>query len=122
MDRKQLEFFLGCLTYAPDFIKDLAKIRRPLQNKLKKGWDWTLNLADSILEKFLKEKCKDLPTVTLPNENNKLVLETDASNNHWSTVLKIKANIHLCRNCSGSFNQAECNYPNMERELLAVTP
>ena len=30
-DRKQLERFLGCLTYASDFIKDLAKLRKPLQ-------------------------------------------------------------------------------------------
>ena len=35
-DRKQLERFLGCLTYALDFIKDLAKLRKPLQQKLKK--------------------------------------------------------------------------------------
>jgi len=34
--RKQLERFLGCLTYASDFIKDLAKLRKPLQQKLKK--------------------------------------------------------------------------------------
>ena len=35
-DRKQLDRFLGCLTYASDFIKDLAKLRKPLQHKLRK--------------------------------------------------------------------------------------
>jgi len=30
-DRKQLERFFRCLTYASDFIKDLAKLRKPLQ-------------------------------------------------------------------------------------------
>ena len=30
-DRKQLERFLRCLTYASDFIKDLAKLKKPLQ-------------------------------------------------------------------------------------------
>ena len=29
-DRKQLERFLGCLTYASDFIKDFAKLRKSL--------------------------------------------------------------------------------------------
>jgi len=29
-DKKQLEIFLGCLIYASDFIKDLAKLRKPL--------------------------------------------------------------------------------------------
>ena len=44
-DRKQLERFLGCLTYALDFIKDLAKLRKSLQQKLKKevSWTWTTN-------------------------------------------------------------------------------
>ena len=35
-DRKQLERFLGCITYASDFIKDLTKLRKLLQQKLKK--------------------------------------------------------------------------------------
>ncbi|KAL2543263.1 orf y [Abeliophyllum distichum] len=35
-DKKQLMRFLGCLTYAESFIKDLAKMRSPLQKKLKK--------------------------------------------------------------------------------------
>jgi len=30
-DMKQLEKFLGCLTYDSDFVKDLAKPRKPLQ-------------------------------------------------------------------------------------------
>jgi len=42
-DMKQLERFLGCLNYASDFIKDLAKLRKPLLQKLKKeeSWRWT---------------------------------------------------------------------------------
>ena len=35
-DRKQLGRFLRCLTYTSDFIKDLAKLRKPMQQKLKK--------------------------------------------------------------------------------------
>jgi len=35
-DRKQLERFLGRFTYASDLIKDLAKLRKSLQQKLKK--------------------------------------------------------------------------------------
>jgi len=40
-DRKPLERFLGCLTYVYDFIKDLAKLRKSLQQKLKKDASWT---------------------------------------------------------------------------------
>ena len=119
-DRKQLERFLGCLTYASDFIKDLAKLRKPLQQKLKKevSWIWTSN--DTRIVQNFKKMCKNLPVLNLPNEENDLILETDASNEHWSAVLKIKEGEKLCKYCSGSFNKAECNYPTMEKEILAV--
>lgn len=56
----------------------------------------------------------------MPNNEDDLVLETDASNEHWSAVLKIKDGEKLCRYSSGSFNKAECNYPTMQKEILAV--
>jgi len=34
--------------------------------------------------------CKNLPILNLPNEGDDLLLETDARNEHWSAVLKIK--------------------------------
>jgi len=56
----------------------------------------------------------------LPNEEDDFILETDASNEHWSAVLKIKEGEKLSKYCSGSFNKAECNYPAMKKEILAV--
>ena len=64
--------------------------------------------------------CKNLPVLNLSNEEDDLILETNASNEHWSVVLKIKEGEKLCKYCSGSFNKAECNYPMMEKEILAV--
>jgi len=64
--------------------------------------------------------CKNLPVLNLPNEEDDLILEIDASNEHWSDVLKIKKGEKLCKYCSGSFNKAECNYPTMEKEILAI--
>jgi len=63
---------------------------------------------------------KNLPVLNLPNEEDDLILETDASNEHWSAVLKTKKGEKLYKYCSGSFNKAECNYPTMEKEILAV--
>ena len=79
-DRKQLERFLGYLTYASDFIKDLAKLRKPLQQKLKKevSWIWTIN-DTKIIQNF-KKICKNPPILNLPNKGDDLVLETDTSN------------------------------------------
>ena len=60
-DRKQLERFLGCLTYTSDFVKDLAKLGKPLQQKLKKevNWIWTTN--DTRLFKTSKRCVKIFP-------------------------------------------------------------
>ena len=57
--------------------------------------------------------CKDLPVLTLPTSEDKLILETYASNEHWSAMLKIKEEEKLCKYSSGSFNKAELNYPTM---------
>ena len=64
--------------------------------------------------------CKNLLVLNLPNKEDDLILETDASNEHWSAVLKIKEGEKLCKYCSESFNKAKCNYPTKEKEILAV--
>jgi len=64
--------------------------------------------------------CKNLHVLNLPNEVDDSVLKTDASNEHYSAVLKIKEGEKLSKYCSESFNKAEYNYPTMEQEILAV--
>ena len=34
--------------------------------------------------------CKNLPILNLPNEEDDLILETVASNKHWSAILKMQ--------------------------------
>ena len=64
--------------------------------------------------------CKNLPVLNLPNEGDDLILETDASNEHWSVILKIENGEKLCTYCSGNFNKAECNYPTMKKKFLQL--
>ena len=64
--------------------------------------------------------CKNLLVRNLPNEEDDLILEIDASNEHWSAVLKIKEGEKLCKYCSESFNKVECNYPTMEKKILEL--
>jgi len=47
----------------------------------------------------------------LPNERDDLTIETNASNEHWSAVLKIKEGEKLYKCHNGSFSKAEYNYP-----------
>ena len=62
---------------------------------------------------------KNLPVLNLHNEADDLILETNASNEHWSALLKIKGE-KLYKYCNGSFNRVECNYPTMEKEIFIV--
>jgi len=72
------------------FIKDLAKLRKPLQQKLKKEVSWTWTSNDRKIVQNFKKMYKNLPVLNLPNEEDDLILETDASSEHWTAVLKIK--------------------------------
>jgi len=64
--------------------------------------------------------CKNLPVLNLPNEEDDLILEIDASNEQWSVILKIKEGEKLCKYCSRSFNNTECNYSTMEKKILEL--
>jgi len=61
-----------------------------------------------------KKMFKNLHILNLPNEGDDLVLEIDASNEHWSAILKIKKGEKIYKYCSGSFNKALCSYPMVE--------
>ena len=59
--------------------------------------------------------CKNLPKLQLPSQDDNLILETDASENIWSGILKKidydhdinKIGESLCRYCSGTFKDAK---------------
>ena len=76
---KQLERFVGCLTYVSDFIKDLAKLRKLLQQILKKEVSWIWTHSDSKIAQNIKKMCKNIPVLNLPSKGDDLVLETDAT-------------------------------------------
>jgi len=128
IDKKQVQSFLGILNYASDFIKNLAELRKPLQNLLKKDKVFTFdkNLENQVGK--IKEYCKNLPKLQLPKEKDDLILETDASEYYWSGILKKidynnqneKIGESICRYCSGTFSDTETRYHINEKELLAV--
>ncbi|KAL2513059.1 orf y [Abeliophyllum distichum] len=119
-DQKQLMRFLGCLTYAESFIKDLAKMRSPLQKKLKKDHKWNWTKDDTLYV----QKIKDLPSLYHPKTGEKMIIEIDASQEYWGGVLKalyINDSIQkLCSYSLGTFTEAEKNYHINEKEILAM--
>ena len=118
-NKQQIQKILGCLNYAEGFIKDLAKKRNTLQKLLRKNntRGWSIEHIEAV--KNLKEECKNLPSLRLPEKNDKLIIQTDASDLHWGAILKTDIN-EIFRYTSGTFNQAQVNYPVHEKELLAI--
>ena len=69
--------------------------------------------------KNLKEECKHLPRLRLPEPQDNLIIQTDASNNVWSTVLKTYLN-GTCGYDNSTFSQTDENYNTIEKEILAI--
>ena len=56
----------------------------------------------------LKQKCQSLPPLKIPN-NGQLILQTDASDHYWETLLieESEVNRKVCGYKSGQFNDAQ---------------
>lgn len=123
-DKTQLQRFLGILNYVEGYIPKLAEIRKPLQAKLKKDVIFSWQKSDTEYVDKIKKKFKTLPALYHPKGDDEMILETDASSEYWSAVLKAKATEtneeKLCRYTSGTFQGAELNYHSNEKEYLAV--
>lgn len=121
-NKKQLQRFLGILTYASDYIPKLAAIRAPLQVKLKDSTHWEWKDSDSAYMAKIKKNLKSFPKLHHPQEDEHLIIETDASDEFWGGILKAKVNDRelICRYTSGSFKAAEKNYHSNEKEYLSI--
>ena len=72
-----------------------------------------------MIVKRLKNICSNLPKLRLPNENDNLILQTDALDKYWAAILKIDLG-EICQYTSGTFNNNQINYDINEKELLAI--
>ena len=80
-----------------------------------KGW---CNYHTQIV-KNLQEECKNLPQLKLPEPEDKLIMQIDASDKVQSAVLKTDLN-EICGYYSRTFSQTEENYNTMENEILEI--
>ena len=72
-----------------------------------------------MIVKRLKDICSNLPKLRLPNVNDNLILQTDASDKYCAAILKIDLG-EICHYTSGTFNNNHINYDINEKELLAI--
>lgn len=119
---KELRGFLGILGYYRKFIKDFAKIAKPLTLALRKGEK--INHCASFVNAF--EHCRNILTssdiLQYPDFEKPFVLTTDASNYAVGAVLsqgKIGSDKPIAF-ASRTLNKSEENYSAIEKELLAI--
>lgn len=120
---KQLKGFLGLLGYYRKFIKDFAKITKPLTKCLKKDSVIDINNPEYF---NCFELCKKLlinePLLQYPDFSKTFNITTDASGFAIAGVLsqgKIGSDLPIAY-ASRTLNSSETNYSTIEKELLAV--
>ena len=76
---KQVRGFIGTVGYYKRFVKDFAKICRPLHNLTRKNtkFKWTSECEDAF--ETLKQCLISAPIMAYPRDEGKYILDTDAS-------------------------------------------
>lgn len=84
---KELQRFIGMASYYRRFIKDFAKIARPLFQLLRNDTEFKIcqNVCNAIQE--LKDRLIKAPVLVYPDPRAEMVLETDASGYGLGVVL-----------------------------------
>lgn len=120
---KQIKGFLGLTGYYRKFIKDYAKVAKPLTECLKK--DAVINNKDiRFIEAFelLKTQLVNEPILSYPNFTKEFILTTDASDFAIGSVLS-QGNVPNDKPVayfSRTLNGAEKNYSTIEKELFSI--
>jgi hypothetical protein len=119
----ELQSFLGILGYYRRFIKDYAKITKPLTSQPQKGKK-VPQLTDEYIQTF--ERCKGLLTdstlLAYPDFKKTFILTTDASNYAVGAVLSqgVVGQDRPIAFASRTLQKSEINYSTIEKELLAI--
>lgn len=121
--RKEIQSFLGLIGYYRKFIKDCAKLTKPLTSCLKKGAK--IEHTKKFIEAF--EACKRIltnsPLLQHPDFSKPFILTTDASNFALGAVLSqgTVGSDKPIAYASRTLNESEKNYSTIMKELLSLT-
>ena len=120
--QKEIKSFLGLIGYYRKFIKNFAKITKPLTSCLSKKA--TIILDQEYINCF--EKCKSLltndPILRYPDFSQPFVLTTDASNYALGGILSQNydgKDLPIAY-ASRTLSKTEVNYSTIEKECLAI--
>ncbi|KAL0451264.1 UNVERIFIED_CONTAM: movement protein [Sesamum latifolium] len=124
-DKKHLQSFLGVVNFEGIFIKDIAKYRKDFRPLLKETesskWKWEEIHTQRVRE--LKQVCSNLPKLAIPQDEDELIVYTDANDYRWAAVLMKKTTTgeEPCRYTGGLFSEQQAQVWHInEKEFFAV--
>ena len=114
---------MGLANYYRQFVKDFARIAKPLYETTRKGkkWEWGEKQQRAFEE--LKRRFMTEPVLVTPDLNKEIRVEIDALDFVTGGVLSIKCEDERWRPVayiSKSLNEAERNYEIHDKEMLAI--
>ena len=119
---RELKGFLGIAGYYRRFIPNLSRIAKLLTELLKHNVPYTWNNKTEMAFVTLKTLLTTEPLLQYPDFTRPFVLTTDASNDATGAVLiqgPVGKDLPITY-ASRTLNNAERNYPTIEKELLAI--
>jgi len=120
---KDVQKFLGLANYYRWFVKDFAKIARPLHEMTRKENKWSWRERQQKAFEELKERFTTEPVLVTPDLDKKMRVEADASDFATGGVLSIKCKDKKWRPVayiSKLLNEAKRNYEIHDKEMLAI--
>jgi len=116
--RPELQRFLGMITYVSKFIPHFSQHTEPLRQLLRKNvdWQWGPEHDDAIAR--LKVLLQSAPTLAYFDPADDAWIQTDASSRGLGACLLQRG--RPIAFASRALTEAECNYAQIEKELLAI--
>ena len=117
-NKKELQTFLGCITYLQKFLPHMSEISAPLRKLLEKEIEWHWDTAQENSFSRLKEMATETPVLAFYSPEDKLTLNVDASFYGLGAVLL--QDERPIAYASRALNPTQQKYSQIEKETLAM--
>ena len=114
----ELQEFLGLVTYLSPFIPGVSTLTAPLRELLKKDTDFSWNRTYDIAFEWVKEAVISDTTLRYFDPSLPMTIQVDSSQVGLGTALL--QNGKPVAFASKALTKTECQYTNIEREMLAA--
>lgn len=119
--KKEVQSFLGFVNFYQRFIKNFARIAKPLHELTgKKEWKW--GVEQEQLFRALQTALTTAPLLQMPDNDSKFLVKADSSDYATGVVLSQEhdGKWHPVAFMSKALMEVERNYEIYDKELLAV--